>query len=152
MDNEKKPPFPQANDFEKVKQLILIPDANKLLSDSEIGEYLGGITERQSRYYIAAARYLGAVDEHRHLTQKGISLRTMDDITLKAELIRILFSDPVVGRVYILQKVLGFSMDKMDIAEIIEQENPGYTEVIYLRRSQTVLSWMEWIYINIGEK
>ncbi len=73
----------------------------------------------------------------------------MDDITLKAELIRTLFSDPVVGRVYILQKVLGFSMDKTDIAEIIEQENPGYTDVIYLRRAQTVLSWMEWIYMSI---
>ena len=139
-------------DFEKVKQLILIPDANKLLSDNAIGVYLGGISERQSRYYIAAARYLGAVDEHRHFSPKGMSLRSMDDITLKAELIRILFSDPVVGRVYILQKVLGFSMDKADIAEIIEQENPGYTKVIYFRRAQTVLSWIEWIYMSIEEK
>ena len=40
-------------------------------------------------------------------------------------------------------------MDKSDIDEIIEQENPGYTDVIYLRRAQTVLSWMEWIYMSI---
>ncbi len=40
-------------------------------------------------------------------------------------------------------------MDKTDTAEIIEQETPGYTEVIYLRRAQTVLSWMGWIYMSI---
>ena len=143
--NAKKPPFPQANDFEKVKELILIPNEDKLLNDESVGEYLGGLSDRQSRYYIAAARYIGAITDDRKLTEQGKKLRLMDEYTLIAELIRMLFADPVVGRVYILQKVLGFSLDKSDIAEIIQQENPGYTEVIYLRRAQTVKSWIEWI-------
>lgn len=143
--DDKKPPFPQANDFEKVKELILIPNEELLLNDNNIGEYLGGLSDRQSRYYIAAARYIGAISDDRKLTDLGKKLRLMDEYTLIAELIRLLFADPVVGRVYVMQKVLGLELDKNDIADIIQQENPGYTQVIYLRRAQTVKSWIEWI-------
>ena len=46
---------------------------------------------------------------------------------------------------YITEKVLGMSLDKVDIVDIIKEENPGYCEAIYLRRAQTVTRWLKWL-------
>ena len=149
MEKDKKAPFPQANDFEKVKTLITIQDEAYLLSDKLIAATLGGIAERQSRYYLAAARYLGVVNEKRQFTDLGNKLRELDEFMLKAELIRLIISVPVIGRVYILEKLL--DMNKSDVSEIIEQEYPEYTDVIRYRRAQTVLSWISWVKQNMEE-
>ena len=68
-DNEKKAPFPQANDFDKVMSLLNVENESILHSDKLIGAYLDGIAERQSRYYIAAAQYLDIIDKKRNFTE-----------------------------------------------------------------------------------
>ena len=65
--NNKRPPFPQANDLEKIVQIINVPNEDTVLNDDALGSYLDGITSRQARYYIAAAKYLGILDANKLL-------------------------------------------------------------------------------------
>ena len=143
--NNKRPPFPQANDLEKVVQIINVPDEDKILNDDELGAYLDGITSRQARYYIAASKYLGVLDEHKRFTEIGLKLRGMNTYMQKVELIRMVLSDIVFGTVFVTEKVLGMTLSRDDIAEIIEKEYPDYCDAIYLRRAQTVQSWISWV-------
>ena len=63
----------------------------------------------------------------------------------RVELIRIVISNTVFGTVFLSEKILGMTLSRQDIAEIIEKEYPEYCEAIYLRRAQTVRSWVNWI-------
>ena len=145
MENNNKPPFPQANDLEKIVKIINIPIPEKILNDDLLGEYLDGITSRQARYYIAASKFLGILDSSKHFSEEGEKLRKMNTYMQKVELIRIVLSDIVFGTVFLSEKVLGMTLSREDIAEIIEREYPDYCEAIYLRRAQTVISWIAWI-------
>lgn len=141
----KKPPFPQANDLKKIVQIINVPDSDKILNDDELGGYLDGITSRQARYYIAAAKFLGILDSNKHFSEDGEKLRKMNEYMQRVELIRIVLSNTVFGTVFLSEKILGMTLSRQDIAEIIEKEYPEYCEAIYLRRAQTVRSWVNWI-------
>ena len=145
-------PFPQANDFEKVIQIVEVPDESIVLNDTDLGEYLGGLTERQARYYIAAAKYLGILGKDKHFTLLGQQIRTKNASMQKIELARLLLGDPVFGKVYISEKVFHISLEKNDVAELIEEVMPGYSEAIYLRRAQTAMGWVEWLrsFLNDG--
>lgn len=143
--NNKRPPFPQANDLEKIVQIINVPDSIKILNDNELGGYLDGITSRQARYYIAAAKYLGILDSNKHFSEEGVKFRKMNAYMQRVELIRLVLSDAVFGTVFLSEKILGITLSRQDIAEIIEKEYPEYCETIYLRRAQTVRSWVNWI-------
>ena len=145
METPNKIPFPQANDFEKIIKLLQISDEEVLLNDDALGEYLDGISSRQARYYIAAAKYIGLVDSEKRFSKLGRKIKNLNEYLQKIELIRLLLSDPVFGKVYITEKVMHLSLDTADIAEIIEQEHPGYCEAIYLRRTQTVKKWLGWV-------
>ena len=142
---ENKVPFPQANDFEKIVKIIAIQDEAIILNDETLGTYLDGISSRQARYYIAAAKYLGILDTNKRFTDIGIKIRGLNEYLQKVELARLLLSDPVFGRVYITERVLCMTLDKSDIVDIIKEENPGYCEAIYYRRAQTVTSWLQWL-------
>ena len=144
-ENTKRPPFPQANDLEKVVQIINVPDEETVLNDEALGIYLDGITGRQARYYIAAAKYLGVLDSSKHFTESGKKLRSMNTYMQKVELIRLVLSDVVFGTVFITEKVLGMTLSREDVVEIIEKEYPDYCDAIYPRRAQTVMSWINWV-------
>ena len=143
--NNKKPPFPQANDLEKIIKIINVPDTDIILNDDRLGEYLDGITSRQARYYIAAAKFLSILDINKHFSEEGEKLRGMNEYMQRVELVRIVLANTVFGTVFLSEKILGITLSRQDIAEIIEKEYPEYCEAIYLRRAQTVISWVNWI-------
>ena len=143
--NNNRPPFPQANDLEKIINIINVPSPTTILNDDELGVYLDGITSRQARYYIAAAKFLGILDSNKSFSQEGEKLRKMNPYMQKVELIRIVLSNPVFGTVFLSEKILGITLSRQDIAEIIENEYPDYCDAIYLRRAQTVRTWTNWI-------
>ena len=138
-------PFPQADDFEKVIRILDVNEEKNLADFEFMSAFLDGITDRQVSYYLSAAMYLGLLDRDKHYTERGLRIRKMDHYSKISELIRILISDQIIGKIYISQKVLGITYEKDDIAEIIKQGYPEYSEPIYKRRAQTVMSWLYWI-------
>ena len=151
-ENNKRPPFPQANDLEKVVQIINVPNEETVLNDDALGAYLDGITSRQARYYIAAAKYLGILDANKHFTEIGNKLRSMNTYMQRVEIIRLVLSDEVFGTVFITEKVLGMKLSREDVAEIIEKAYPDYCDAIYPRRAQTVTSWISWINAQFNQQ
>lgn len=138
-------PFPQADNFDRIVKILDVND-EKNLSDFEfMCAFLDGITDRQVSYYLSAAMYLGILDREKHYTAIGIEIKKMDHYSRISELIRLLISDKIIGKIYVSQKVLGLTYNKDDIAEIIKQGYPEYSEPIYKRRAQTVQSWLDWI-------
>lgn len=144
-EKDKRPPFPQANDLEKVVQIINVPDPQTVLNDDDLGVYLDGITSRQARYYIAAAKYLGILTPEKMFSESGEKLRNMNTYMQRVELIRIVLSDVIFGTAFYTEKVLGMTLSKEDIIDIIKKEYPDYCDIIYPRRAQTVRSWLNWI-------
>ena len=140
-----KIPFPQANDFEKIVCLMSLTNEKDLTDFDFMGAFLGGISERQVSYYLSAAMYLGLIDCDKQFTELGNIIRCMDDYLRIIELIRVVISDPIIGKAYISQKVLGLCLSTEDIADMIREYYPDYTQPIYIRRAQTVQSWLTWI-------
>ena len=99
-ESNKRPPFPQANDLEKIVQIINIPDVVTILNDDALGLYLDGITSRQARYYIAAAKYLGILKTDKSFSDIGCNLRAMNAYMQRVELIRIVLSDVIFGTAF----------------------------------------------------
>lgn len=59
--------------------LLNVEKEDILRSDELIGAHLDGISERQSRYYIAAAQYLEFIDSKRHFTEFAKRIRAYND-------------------------------------------------------------------------
>ena len=138
-------PFPQANDLDKIMLLINVENEEYLFDDAVLGEKLGSISDRQARYYITGARYLDIIDEDRHFTTFGMFLRKNNESRQIIELIRRILLDPIFGMVFLSEKQMGIKYTKYDIAEMIAKERPGYADEIYIRRGQTVKTWVLWI-------
>lgn len=51
---------------------------------------------------------------------------------------------PIFGKVYVLSKMVG-QQDINEIAYLIKETYPNYSDAICERRAQTVLKWVEWI-------
>ncbi len=144
-------PFPQANDFEKIVRIMEVGNEENLSDISFMSAYLDGITDRQVSYYLSAAMYLGLVDKAKHYTELGCSIRNQNSYSRIVEYIRLLFTDPIIGKTYISQKVLGVTYGVEDIEDVIKDYYPDYGEPIYKRRAQTVLSWIKWIDKYFGQ-
>ena len=146
----KSAPFPQANDFQKVISIINIDDDEKLKDYGYMCIYLGEISPRQVDYYISACIYIGLLDEHKAFTELGQRLHQMGTTDKMAELARYIISDEIFGTVYFRQKLLGFDLETEDVVDIMKEYIVFESEAMYKRRASTVLSWVRWLYKNVG--
>lgn len=139
----KEKPFPQANDFEKVKK-VLNADEIKLKDYGAMSILLGDITERQVDYYISACEYLGLID-NKTFTESAVRIRNLIGIYQDVELSKIIVSDEVFGTVYFMQKMVGSELELEEVVDIMKDNVSLSSEAMYLRRASTVLSWIKWI-------
>lgn len=139
--------FPQADDFEKIISLLNINREEDLSNNNKISALLGSITDRQVSYYVSAAEFLGLVKKEngkRNFTEKGKNLRKMNSYMQEVELASTILESPVFAKVYSLEKIVGHQ-DCYDISKVIKEKYPNYSEAIYKRRAQTVMSWLQWV-------
>jgi hypothetical protein len=145
-------PFPQANDLDKIVDLIALVDRT-ITTKTEIAEAFD-FDERQADYYANAGIYLGflvrsedgfAVSElgQRFIGNKSLSIRTQ--IMVEQMLKR-----PVLRAAFDLWRRRDFelhSLNQMEIAALIEKFTPlsGTTPA---RRASTVVRWLSWVRYN----
>ena len=152
MENKEKiPPFPQANDFNKIVSILNIENEKTLHSDRLLGAYLDGIAERQSRYYIAAAQYLEFLDNERNFTEFAKRIRAYHDYLQRVEILQKLLGDTVIGRIYVSEKLYDIEYQKEDVIDIIKEQYPNYKGTILERRAQCALSWVNWVKKQLHE-
>ena len=144
-------PFPQADDINKIIVLLNL-DEEALLSDSSfLGRFLGSITERQVSYYTSAMKYLGLITAERKYTPHAVFMRELSTFNQNIELAKLLLTDPVLAKVYFMEKALETKLDRDDVIDIMREYVDLGSENMYQRRSQTVMSWISWINVVFNE-
>jgi hypothetical protein len=138
-------PFPQANSFYRVLDLINELN-NQELSPSEIGD-IYEFDIRQANYYLAAAQYLGLVIKEKNykLSELGKQIMKMNHKNKNLAIINIILSHKPFYCA-LIQYLENFEFDYSEIAKIIyesrdEINSTGTAE----RRTSTVIAWVKWI-------
>lgn len=142
-------PFPQADDFDKVIDIVaLLIESPKTKNDlAENYDF----DPRQSDYYLNAARYLGLVEITDHSTY-GPSALAIDIYSKSAQektafLMAILIKVPAVDK---LNKAWATDDKKPSIDKAIEilgnlPDTSELADSTIRRRAQTVMSWTSWL-------
>ena len=144
---ENNAPFPQADDFEKIVNLINVCDDSNLSDNRYVSAALGDVTDRQVLYYLSAAAYLGLVENSRgsrKFTEYGLKVKSMPSYSQEIELMSIILKLPVFSKVFVLEKKVGHQTVD-DVAEVIKEVFPDFSDSICERRAQTVIKWIEWV-------
>lgn len=145
-------PFPQADRIERVIDLLgqlRIAEGGSLTKEEITSNY--AFDTRQTQYYSGAALYLGLVNRENQngtlytLTELGNEIMTKAPIARNLTLIEL-----IVSR-YVFRKSLELYLDKASpppISEIVgfmDEVGLNINETTRNRRSQSVLSWIQWI-------
>ncbi|MDM9583545.1 translation elongation factor [Nostoc sp. GT001] len=152
-------PFPQANKFERIIDLLT------LLLDKELTKE--GITansqfdERQTSYYTDAARYLGLMDKYVDQNTKEITFRLSEQgshLLKKRYKIKILSLIEKILQHQVFYKTFeftvsnGFIPDISVIRQIMQSCNLNINITTIQRRSSTVRGWIGWIVNMLSEE
>ena len=151
-ESEPNLPFPQANDMDKVIDLISFLK-NESKSKYQIANYFE-FDERQGDYYANAARYLGLANkkdtafEISPIGNRFTNIRSAQERNLF--IIQQMLRRPILFKAFQALVNNGFEIDKLSpeiIADIIEEETDlsGSTP---LRRASTIRNWLRWIITN----
>ncbi len=140
-------PFPQANDFNKIVQIIEIDD-EKLLKDNEYMKiYLSLGTGRQISYYLSACEFLGLINK-RKFTKLALEMRCLSKDTKILKFSQLIVSTPVFGEVFFSQYLYGEKYNSELIAQLIGLIYKIDNLEVCKRRASTVLKWISWIENN----
>ena len=145
-------PFPQADDINKIVILLNMDDEAFLSDSGFLGRFLGGITERQVSYYTSALKYLGLITAERKYTPHAVFMRELSTFDQNIELAKLLLADPLLAKVYFMEKALETKLDRDDVMVIMRDYVELGSEKMYQRRSQTVMSWISWINVHFNDK
>lgn len=150
-------PFPQADSFVRVFDLLGLLYANERLSKEQITTNYA-FDARQTDYYTNAAIYLGLVQKHREresgteysLTHEGKHIYSMPARARRLALARSILRHRVFARALRLYLAKSARPSVQSIVEIISDERIQITSTTMPRRAQTVLSWIDWI-LKLGQ-
>lgn len=149
-------PFPQADSFPRIVDLL------GLLVNSDLGK--GDITlnydfdERQTNYYTTAGIYLGLIerytDENKNvmftLTKLGKNIMKKKTREKYVSLAGTILAHEVFRQVLVEYFQFGTVPERVRVIEIMKKSRlyNVNSESTYIRRSSTVISWVNWI-INL---
>ncbi|MFY7805902.1 MAG: type II restriction enzyme [Limnoraphis robusta] len=143
--------LPQADDFQRIVDLLTWLYERELTKDEITTKFQ--FAGRQTDYYTGAGRYLGLVDKVKTsgskeiifcLTQEGRSLMNKKHKSKILSLIKIILRYPVFYNTFAMTLQTGEIPQKSQVIEIMSSFN--YSDNVKDRRSQTVISWMKWIW------
>lgn len=145
--------FPQANDFERVIDLLTrLAAVNGILTQDEVTTNYA-FDLRQTQYYTNAARYLGLVERlendedgvYYSLTTHGTQLMNKAPKARNLSLVETILSRRVFRGA--IEYYLANSQQPPDdvIVKLIQDARPEITGATPLRRASTVRKWASWI-------
>lgn len=147
-------PFPQADDFEKVINLLEILQSWEKTDDELAEEY--NFVIRQSRYYKNAAKYLWYATFERwkplKITEKGKKLMNLPRRERLLSVIKEILSHPAFSNSFKEYLACNWDIKKYKVVEIMKKSKlRNIWGSTYDRRAQSVMSWCEWIYNTTEE-
>jgi len=142
-------PFPQADAFNRVIDLILTLYKSPR-NNTEITK-LFNFTTRQTNYYVAAANYLGFIQDSYpySLSSLGHDLASLNIVERNKKLILAILSHQVFSEAYNLYlKNMEIPKSRVLAELLVAQTNIKLNATAY-RRASTIRGWLTWI-INSG--
>ncbi|MFZ1025892.1 MAG: translation elongation factor [Limnoraphis robusta] len=143
--------LPQADDFNRIVDLLTWLYERELTKDEITMKYQ--FAGRQTNYYTDAGRYLGLVDKIKTsgskeitfcLTEEGRTLMSKKHKSKILSLIKMILKYPVFYKTFEMTLQTGEIPQKSQVSEIMSSFK--YSDKVKDRRSQTVISWMKWIW------
>lgn len=138
-------PFPQANSFYRVLDLINELN-NQELSASDIAD-IYEFDIRQANYYLAAAQYLDLVikDKNYKLSELGKQIMKMNHKNKNLAIISLILEHKPFYCA-LEQYLTNFEFDYSEIAQIIYDSREEINSIETAeRRTSTVVAWVKWI-------
>ena len=142
---DKKIPFPQANDFDKIYDLICLEDELKLHDKEFLKNYLNLGTERQISYYLSAIEFLGVITHSKEYSELGIKIRNASADLKILMICKKIVSLPVFGEVFLMKYLYNDYPNQEDIAQLISLIYEIDNYEVCKRRASTVSKWLDWI-------
>lgn len=152
---EQEIPFPQANDFDKIIDLIHLLNKQAFTIDEITSNY--GFVERQTNYYTDAAIYLDliqieTIDKKKvfTLTERANRIVSSRIKNKYLELMECVLEHEAFSKTLKLYFENSSMPSNSKIVEIMKESNVYNikSESTFLRRASTVQSWIKWI-INL---
>ncbi|NEP00233.1 MAG: translation elongation factor [Symploca sp. SIO2E9] len=147
-------PFPQADNFERIIDLLSLLFEKDLTKDEITENYQ--FNKRQTGYYTNACRYMGLVQKNNSNQEKIFSLTDEGkDIFKKRhklkylELIKKILENQVFYKVFELTANNGELPSESEICQLMLESDLGINEKTIERRSRTVRNWINWIWSQI---
>lgn len=150
---EPKVPFPQANSFERVIDLLGLL-ANETLNKEAITLNYS-FDKRQTDYYVNAGKYLGLIDTKREinevicfLTSEGEMIMKKDPRSKKLSIVNKIFEHEVFHKCMKLYFQTLTPLKKEDVINIMNESyiyNVKKDTDTIKRRASTVMRWIDWI-------
>jgi hypothetical protein len=147
-----KLPFPQANSFARIIDLLGLLVDNDLEKDFITSNY--NFDVRQTNYYTSAAMYIGLVERYLEGTQvkfrlskKGYKIMKKPYKQKYLSIAKAILENPVYNQVLKEYFDNGYMPSDERIVEIMKRAkvfNVG-KESTYFRRASTVVRWIDWI-------
>ncbi len=142
-------PFPQADNFTKIKGIIdFISDEGCTSEDiAELYEF----TSRQGNYYLSAARYLGLIykiHNRYYLTELSLDINKLSVREKNAKLAEKILSHKTFSETYKFYQNYNKMPSKTEIKDIMykyEINVPSNNDSVYNRRASTLRGWIQWI-------
>lgn len=155
---EPSTPFPQANNFERVIDLLSLLVERDLTRDEITENYQ--FDQRQTGYYTNAGQYLGLVEKYKavgtgditfRLTQEAREILSKRQKNKYLSLIRKILEYQVFNTVFQLNLSRGKMPSKGEICQIILSCRADIQKTTPGRRQSTVKNWIYWIFKQIQD-
>lgn len=145
--------FPQADRMSRIVNLIELLNEKPMSKQDITSEY--AFDERQTNYYTDAGRYLGLIDKSRdsdgvilfQLSALGRRVMELEYKERQLAIVSQILAHKVFNETLRLHLECGEMPDKQTIVQIMKRSNLYHVEAesTYLRRSSTVIGWINWI-------
>ncbi|NES79367.1 MULTISPECIES: type II restriction enzyme [Okeania] len=145
-----KIPFPQANKFERLIDLISLLLENDLTSDEITENYQ--FDERQTYYYTSAGKYLELITKQEKtftLTNQAKDIFCQRHKLKYLKLIEKILEHEVFNQAFKLSLEIAHIPSKKQIIQLLSENHLKIGDKTRERRASTVKSWIDWIWSQI---
>ena len=149
-------PFPQADKFERVVDLISLLIDKDLTKDEITENYQ--FNSRQTNYYTDAVRYLGLVEKYKNSINKEITFRlTEEGKSLLGKrhkdkylgLIKKILEHKIFYEIFELAASSGEVPSKEKVCKVMSFSSLNINYTTIERRATTVRKWIEWVWAQV---
>jgi hypothetical protein len=148
---EPEVPFPQADSFERVLDLLSVLSEASLTRDEVTLQY--EFDPRQTNYYISACEYLGLIEREENVSgEREYKLSPAARAIMRQRykpkhlaLMKKILENPVFHKVFGLTLESSAVPDKRTICKVMDECNLRIGQTTIDRRASTVRAWIDWI-------